>query len=650
MARSGDPCASYDAVLVSNAGMHARDGTWLATDVWRPARDGEPLPGPFPAVLTRTPYSRRAGPGRSPHGTAMAWNSGEFWASHGYLGVVQDVRGRFDSEGEFVLLAGEGPDGYDAVEWAAALPSCDGNVGTMGTSYMGWTQSAAAVERPPHLRAMWVNQGGSDGRATAIRHNGAMELRWLAWAVIFGVVSREARADPALGEELAAHGRALGDWLRRLPWPRGGGPLARLPAYERWARRLYEGADDAELWAGAGLAPARHYERSADVPTMYSGGWYDSYTRATTDAYTALAPRLRQQRLLMGPWNHGARKMDWRTAGDVDLGAEAPVARSGLLPGEAQGAGEGQLHAHLRWFDRWLRGVANGVDEEPPVRLFVMGGGGGGRTAQGRLRHGGAWREEREWPLQRAVRTAFHLQPGGGLAEAAPPADGAASELRFDPLDPLPTVAANTSSLYELLPAPARVELDTPLVLHRSLVTMGGADQRTRPGAFGARAPYGLLSERADVLAFESAPLPRDLEVTGPVEAELHLSSDVPDTDIFVMLLDLYPPSVEWPEGYRLNVCDGLLRLRYREGLDDPRPLAAGERYRVTVPLYPTSNRFVAGHCIGVWVSSSSFPRFDVNPNTGEPLGRHTHTRVAHTRVHHEAAARSLVRLPVVPA
>ena len=648
MAAAGDPCASYDAVLVSNAGMRARDGTWLATDVWRPARDGEPLPGPFPAIVTRTPYSRRAGPGRSPHGTGMAWNSGEFWARHGYLGVVQDVRGRFDSEGEFVLIANEGPDGYDAVEWTAALPYCDGNVGTMGTSYMGWTQSAAAVERPPHLRAMWVNQGGSDGRVSAIRHNGAMELRWLAWAVCFGSVSREALADPSLGAELAEHGRAMGEWLRRLPWPAEGGPLARLPSYDRWARALYEGVDDEALWAGSGLAPARHYDRTADVPTVYSGGWYDSYTRATTDSYAALAPRPAGQRLLMGPWNHGARTMDLESAGDVDFGPGATIAGSGLLP-PGEGPVEGQLHLHRRWFDRWLRGVDNGVDREPPVRLFVMGGGDGGRTPEGRLRHGGSWRDEAQWPPERAVPTRFYLQPGGQLAQGRPPTGGGASELRFDPLDPLPTVSANTSSLYELLAPPERVTLDSPLVLLRSLVTMGGSDQRTRPGVFGARAPYGPLSDRADVLSFASPPLERDVEVVGPVEAELYVSTDVPDTDIFVMLLDLYPPSPEWPEGYRLNVADGLLRLRYREGFD-PRPLRAGERYRVAVPLYPTANRFRAGHRIGLWVSSSSFPRFDVNPNTGEPPGRHTQTRVAHTRIHHAAEAPSMVRLPVVPA
>ena len=648
MAAAGDPHGTYDAVLVSNAGMRARDGTWLATDVWRPARGGEPLPGPFPAILTRTPYSRRAAPGRASHGTGMAWNSGEFWARHGYLGVVQDVRGRFDSGGEFVLIANEGPDGYDAVEWTAALPYCDGQVGTMGTSYMGWTQSAAAVERPPHLRAMWINQGGSDGRISAVRHNGAMELRWLCWAVCFGAVSREALADPSLADELAGHGRSMREWLRRLPWPPGGGPLARLPSYDRWARALYEGADDEALWASSGLAPARHYDRTADVPTVYSGGWYDSYARATTDAYRALAPRLSGQRLLMGPWNHGARTMDLESAGDVDFGPGSTIAGSGLLP-PAEGRVEGQLHLHRRWFDHWLRGARNGVDREPPVRLFVMGGGDGDRTPEGRLRHGGSWRDERAWPPEAAAPTPFYLHPGGRLAEGRPQAGGGASDLRFDPLDPLPTISANTSSLHELLEPPARVTLDSPLVLMRSLVTMGGSDQSTRPGVFGARAPYGPLSERPDVLAFSSAPLERDVEVIGPVEAELYVSTDVPDTDIFAMLLDLYPPSPAWPRGYRLNVADGLLRLRYRDGFE-PRPMEPGERCRVTVPLYPTANRFRAGHRIGLWVSSSSFPRFDVNPNTGEPLGRHTRTRIAHTRVHHDEEAPSLVRLPVVAA
>ena len=340
--------------------------------------------------------------------------------------------------------------------------------------------------------------------------------------------------------------------------------------------------------------------------------------------------------------------MDVESAGDVDFGPAASIAGSGLLaPGE--GRVEGQLHLHRRWFERWLRGADNGVDREPAVRLFVMGGGDGGRTPENRLRHGGSWRAARRWPPEEATPTPLYLQPGGGLGPAPPGAAGGASGLRFDPLDPLPTIAANTSSLHELIAPPERVALDSPLALMRSLVIMGGSDQSTRPGVFGARAPYGPLSDRPDVLAFASGPLPRDVELIGPVEAELHVSTDVPDTDLFAMLLDLYPPSPAWPDGYRLNVADGLLRLRYRDGVD-ARPLEAGERYRVVVPLYPTANRFRAGHRIGLWISSSSFPRFDVNPNTGEPAGRHTHTRVARTRIHHAREAPSLVRLPVVPA
>ncbi len=210
----------YQVMLARDCGMRARDGVWLATDVWRPARDGEPLPGPFPALLIRTPY------GRSVEATQ---GIGAFWARHGYLGVIQDVRGRFGSEGPFTLLANEGPDGFDAVEWVASLPYCDGNVGTHGTSYLAWVQNALAVERPPHLRAMWVNQGGANGNTSALRHNGAMELRWLTWAVTHGAVSPEARADPSLASELLQHAGRMYDWLRRLPWTDGNSPLARLP-------------------------------------------------------------------------------------------------------------------------------------------------------------------------------------------------------------------------------------------------------------------------------------------------------------------------------------------------------------------------------------------------------------------------------------
>ena len=624
----------YDVMLARSCGMRARDGVWLATDVWRPAHGGEPLAGPFPALLIRTPYGRSA--------EAME-ALGAFWARHGYLGVIQDVRGRFGSEGEFVPLANEGPDGFDAVEWVASLPYCDGNVGTHGTSYLAWVQNALALERPPHLKAMWVSMGGANGNTSALRHNGALELRWLTWAVTHGAVSPEARRDPSIAAELLTHAEKMYEWLRRLPWTDANTPLARLPGYGHWARELYEHGDADAYWEQPGLNFAAHYERSADVPSVYCGAWYDSYTRATAENYVALRERCAHQRLLLGPWTHGSLSLDDHWAGEIDLGPEAPIAGN---------LAESRMHLMLRWFDHWLRGIENGVDREPPVRIFVMGGGSGARTPEGRLMHGGGWREEREWPLARAVPTPFHLWPGGRLRADAPPdedGDGDASTLRYDPSDPLPTISANTSSLNEVLPTPERVRLAAPLGLVRVMVIQGGADQRTRPGLHGCRPPYGPLEERPDVLAFASEPLDAELEVTGPIEAAIWLSSDAPDTDLFVMLEDVYPPSADWPDGFRLNVADGIMRVRYREGMDRPKWMTPGEVYEVRFPLYPTSNLFAVGHRIQLLVSASSFPRFDPNPNTGEPIGRHTHIRIAHNAVHHSAARPSRVVLPIVP-
>jgi putative CocE/NonD family hydrolase len=621
----------YGAILAREAGMEARDGTWLATDVWRPASDGEPLPGPFPAVLLRTPYDRTG---------ARYERHGEFWAARGYLFVVQDVRGRFGSGGDFILLANEGPDGYDAVEWTAALPYCDGNVGTFGTSYSGWVQNALALERPPHLKAMWINQGGSNGNVTALRHNGALELRWLTWAVSHGAVSPEANRDPKLARELQRNSELMYDWLRRLPWTEGNSPLPGLPGYEQWARDLYEHSDADDYWLQRGLNFEAHFEESADVPTVYSSGWYDSYTRATTDLYGTANARLAGQRLLMGPWTHGEVPLDRRFSGEVDLGPEAPIHTA---------SSHGVKNAHLEWFDRHLRGVDNGADASP-VRLFVMGGGSGCKTDEGRLDHGGHWRDESEWPLARAVPTPFYLHPDGGLSAGdAPSEDGGSSTLRYDPANPLPTISANTSSLNEIVPQPARTTLPTPIVLMRVMVIQGGADQRTRPDLHGCESPYGPLEDRPDVLAFTTDPLPEDVEVTGPIEATIHLESDAPDTDLFVMVQDVYPPGGDWSEGYRLNVADGLMRVRYRNGMDAPELMTPGEPVEVRFHLYPTSNRFVAGHRIQVLVSSSSFPRFDPNPNTGEPIGRHTHMQVANNRIHHSATRPSRVTLPLVP-
>ncbi|MDE0168488.1 MAG: CocE/NonD family hydrolase [bacterium] len=630
------PSPEYGTTLARDMGMAARDGVHLATDVWRPARHGEALPGPFPAVMVRTPYDRtdpRHGP------------EAEFWTSRGFVFVVQDCRGRFASDGDFVLFANEGPDGYDAVEWVAALAFCDGNVGTYGTSYPGWVQNALAIEQPPHLRAMWINQGGSNGNRTALRHNGAMELRWLAWAVAHGATT-SMESDPELAQALWEHGLSMYEWLRRLPW-REESPLSELPGYDRWARELYERGDEVSedrFWHQSGLNFAAHYDRTADVPTIYSGGWYDSYARATTDNFVALGGRLRHQKLLMGPWTHGSVTLEQPTAGEVDLGPAAAMnSNDEVFPG---GSWLGEL---FRWFDFWLRGNDDGVADTADVRIFVMGGGTGRRTEEGLLDHGGRWRDEAAWPLERAVVAPFYFQPDGGLDRFPPPEDGGSSSFPYDPRHPMPTVSANTSSLTDFVPVPQRVDPLRAISLMRPMVIHGAADQRVRADTLRTDDFTGPLELRDDVIVFETEPLDDDIEVTGPIAATIYLSSDVADTDLFVMVQDVYPSSADWPDGFRLNVADGLMRVRYREGFDRGRLLTPGEVVTVEFQLYPTSNLFVAGHRMRVLVSSSSFPRFDVNPNTGEPLGRHTRTRLATNRIHHSASHPSSINVPLVP-
>ncbi|XVQ06362.1 CocE/NonD family hydrolase [Spirillospora sp. CA-255316] len=619
------------AVLVARKlMMTARDGVRLATDIYRPASaDGEPLPGPFPAIVVRSPYNTRSG------GPSSQSANGEFFASRGYLYVVQDCRGRYASGGDFTLLDNEGPDGYDTVEWVAALPYCDGNVGTQGTSLRAWNQNATALLRPPHLRCMWINQGGWNGARSALRHHGALELRWLTWAVVNGTNAPGLDAEGQA--ELVRQGERIYEWLRALPWTPGNSPLAVLPDYERWALDLYTHGDEDAFWDN----PSRNFERyadeSADVPTMYAGSWYDAYSAATVEKFKTLSARLAHQSLIMAPGIHGGPNFDRRMAGEVDMGEHAPL-RGNL--------GRDRLHMMLRFYDRWLRGIDNGADEEPAVRYFVMGGGGGARNGSGRLVHGGSWRTAAAWPSHEPVP--YFLHTGGLLSPEPPAGTDASSVLRYDPADPLPTIAGNVSSLHELLPWPDRgLAKPAPDTLKRSLVIQGAADQVTRPDMH-QDPPYGRpLSDREDVLAFATAPLTAPVEVTGTVTARLLLSTDVPDTDLFVMLLDLYPASEEWPDGYRLNIADGLLRVRYRHGLDKPTLLEPGEIAEAVVTIAPTANLFDAGHRIGIWISSSSFPRFDPNPNTGEPIGRHTRTRVARTRVHHDARYPSSVSLPL---
>ena len=288
------------------------------------------------------------------------------------------------------------------------------------------------------------------------------------------------------------------------------------------------------------------------------------------------------------------------------------------------------LTMRRRWFDRWLKGARNGVDAEPEVRLFVMGGGSGRRNSDGRLDHGGRWRDEKSWPLPGTQYQPWYFHQDGALSPNAPMGEAAWREYRHDPRDPVPTIGGSITS-------------------GRPIMEGGAYDQREGERFFGSTVPGRALADRPDVLMFQTEPLTGAVELTGPITVKLWISSDCPDTDFTTKLVDVYPPNADYPEGFAMNLCHGILRVRYRDSWEQPALMTPGTIYPITIEMFPTSNLFGAGHRIRLEVASSNFPHFDVNPNTGEPEARATAMRVATNRIYLDRGRPSHVILPVIP-
>ncbi len=594
----------YGVAVERDVMIGMRDGVRLAADLYRPAKGDEPVPGKFPTLLSRTPYNK--GDGRSAEGM--------YYAARGYNVVLNDVRGRYASEGKWRLMEDDPADGYDVVEWIAAQPWSDGKVGTFGTSYPGGTQHALAEMKPPHLTTMIPIDALSNCGVAGMRHGGAFELRFANWIFQIGAPnSKAALADPALKNALVESGRRVRDHLDQLPLFPGNSPLRVVPEYESWLVRALRSGPEAPMWHIKGMSVVDHADDYADVPVLHVTGWYDSWTRQVTMNYEALSrAKTAPQRLVIGPWVHGSQGSN--VSGEVEFTRDAAIDLAAF---------------RLRWYDRWMRGERNGTDDDLPVQIYVMGTGDDRKTRDGRLNHGGFWRAEREWPLARAVSRSYYLHGDGMLAEEAPTESEGRTTFAFDPRRPVPTIGGNISS-------------------NQGLMTSGGYDQRPREDTHAAE--NGLpLSERPDVLVFRTGPLSEDVEVTGTVEVQLFVASTAPDTDFTAKLVDEIPPNADYPLGFDLNIGDSIIRTRYRKSLDRPELMTPGVVVPVTIRLYPTSNVFKKGHRIRVDVSSSNYPRFDVNPNTGEPLGTSRRAVVAENSVYHDAARPSRVVLPVVP-
>jgi putative CocE/NonD family hydrolase len=604
--------AAFGIVEKETVMVAMRDGTRLATDVYRPGRGGAPADGAFPVILTRTPYNKSTG----------ADNVARMFVPYGYVLVIQDVRGRYGSEGHWRPIRDDPNDGFDTAQWIGRQPWSNQAIGTIGTSYSGATQHALAIAGAPYVKAMIPRNAMSDFGLYGVRHHGAFELRWLNWVLTLGNAADtpnalpaavRAAADPANAPALVEMGEHVQDYARNLPLRPGATPLKFAPDYEAWLiEAMGHGAYDA-FWKDHGSSVVDHVPEYLEVPVYHVTGWYDSWGLQVANLNYVLLSKSKKslQRLIVGPWIHSSERLSY--AGEAQF---TPDAALDLGPFQR------------RWFDRWLKGEENGVDREPPVRIYVMGGGDAHRTPEGRLFVGGHWRDEREWPLARARYTPYFLHSGGSLT-AVRPSGEAPTTFLFDPRNPVPSLGGNVSSQGKLM-------------------FQGAADQRDRTD-FWLTSDTKPLSARKDILVYQTQPLAGDVEVTGPLVVRLWAASSARDTDFTVKLVDVYPPNHDYPAGVDLNVADGIVRARYRNNLDHEEFLEPGRPYEFTIEMYPTSLVFARGHRIRLDVSSSNFPRFDVNPNTGEPLNDNRRWQTAENTIYSDADHPSELILPVIP-
>ena len=578
---------SYSVKFEPDLPVMLRDGVITYADVYRPDAQGK-----FPTLLQRTPYNKSQPLSRT--GSMDAVRA----AMRGYAVVIQDVRGRYSSDGEFYTFVNEINDGYDSVEWAASQEWSSGRIGMYGASYVGATQWLAAKSMPPSLAAIAPTVTASDYHEGWTWQGGAFELGFnLSWSVgqltsaNWEHLSKRLRLPSQRFDELVAAKDDLHTGFRHLPTgdiPDLAGDLA--PYYYDWlAHPEYD-----DYWKRICIEESHH---EITVPSINLGGWYDIFLGGTIRNYLgmreagATETARKGQRLVIGPWIHGGSPTN--VSGEYNFGT---MSASGAID---------LMGTVLRYYDHFLKGQDNGVAEEPPVNIFVMGA--------------NAWRHENEWPLARAQETRYYLRSrgrantlnGDGRLTIDSPGEEAPDVYLYNPIDPVPSIGGQ-------------------LCCDPAFVPSGAYDQRP-------------VEARADVLVYTTAPMERDMEVTGPVTVTLYASTSARDTDFTAKLVDVEP------SGYARNLTDGIIRARYRRPRQPADFVTPGEVYEYTIDLWATSNLFKKGHAIRLEISSSNFPRFDRNCNTGEPIGSDAGFVSALQTVHHSADYPSHVTLPVVP-
>jgi len=558
----------YEVTIERGVQATMRDGVVLRADIYRPKAEGK-----FPVLLCRTPYDKQ---GELETGVAAA--------ARGYVVIIQDVRGRFTSEGEWYPFKHESADGYDTIEWAAALPYANGKVGMFGGSYVGATQMLAAIVHPPHLAGIFPVVTASNYHEGWTYQGGAFE-QWFneSWTVHL--------AADTLNRRFRQDTNAL-NWAERLPLssfpvenPATTEGLA--PYFFDWlAHPAYD-----DYWKQWSIED--RYSQIT-VPIFHVGAWYDIFLGGTLRNYLGLEVRAGSdaarhgQRLLIAVGGHAGTG---QKIGEVDFGTQSTFNQDEVM---------------LRWYDYLLKGISNGVAQEKPVKIFVMGQ--------------NVWRDEDEWPLSRSTNTPYYLQSAGN-------ANSLLGDGTLSPQPPAPRTTGDKFTYDPANPAPTR---GGPLCCDNVHLTAGPFDQRP-------------VETRNDVLVYTTPTFKENFEVTGPVTLDLYIQSSVVDTDFTAKLVDV------WPNGFAQNLTEGILRMRYRASQEKAELVNPGEIYKIAIDLAATSNVFLAGHKLRLEVSSSNFPRFDRNLNTGEDQAHATHPVKATNTVLHDREHPSALMLPVVP-
>lgn len=566
----------YAVTYERNVPVKMRDGVTLRADIYRPKADGK-----FPVLLQRTPYNKDNGV-----------DFGLKAAAQGYVVIFQDVRGRYASEGDWYTFKNEPNDGYDTVEWAAALPYSNGKVGMFGGSYVGATQMLAAIAHPPHLAGIfpvvtasnyhenWTYQGGAfeqwfdEDWTSGLAQNTYERLTgrqddpvsgiWTLPLTDYSILNLGKRPDLSTSALVAPY---FLDWLAH-------------PSYD-------------DYWKAISIE--EHYG-DITVPALHMAAWYDLFLGGSLRNYEGIkthggsdAARKGQQLIItVGGHSGGGRKI-----GDVDFGPELERKENDVT---------------LEWYDYLFKGEKNEFASGKPVKIFVMG------TNQ--------WRSEDDWPLPRAKETKYYLHSSGranslrgnGSLSISAPAKEGPDQYVYDPANPVPTVGG-------------------PLCCEPRRWQPGPRDQRS-------------VESRDDVLVYSTPPMAENMEVTGPVTLDLYVKSSAVDTDFTAKLVDV------WPDGFAQNLTEGILRAKYRDSRETPTLMNPGQVYRLSIDMWATSNVFKKGHVLRLEVSSSNFPRFDRNLNTGATRyvkGENEAFVSATNTVLHDAEHPSALNLPTVP-